>query len=481
MRRIDLIKEYSTRFWNSPTLMTWASLITKSVSLVIVLPLILTRLKTAEIALWYLFMSIIALQSVVDAGFSPTFTRVIAYVMGGAGLHELKQPIKTDSNNFNRKTLNQVYSTMKTVFLYLGLIWTLLLILVGTAALIKPINSVADPKTAWLAWGIIVVVSCLSLQGNLYASYLQGINQIALFRRWEALTALTGIISSILVMITGGGLLGLVIANQGWQLISIIRNRWLAGKAENGIIRSFVKEPFNKIVYDAVWPSAWRSGLGVLMCYGLIHASGIIYAQLGNPASVAAYLLGLRLISTVTQFSQAPFYSKLPLFARLYAESRREELVCLAQRGMAFAYWSYVASFVALGLAGPHLLKLIGSNAQFPDQLLWSLLGIGFFIERYGAMHIQLYSTTNHIIWHIANGITGIVFIVSSLLTYNLIDIYAFPVSIIVGYLGFYFWYASIHSYRAFNLNFRKFEMRSSVMPMCIIILYSLSILLMLY
>jgi len=472
LRLIDRVKEYPTRSWNSPTLMTWASLLAKSISLVIVLPLILTRLETAEISLWYLFMTIIALQSVVDAGFSPTFTRVIAYVMGGASLHELKQPIKIDSSKYDQQTLNRVYSTMKTVFFYLGIFWTLLLVLAGTTALMKPVSLVADQKSAWFAWGIIAIVSCISLQGNLYASYLQGINQIALFRRWEALTALAGILTSFIVLIAGGGLLGLVIANQGWQIISVVRNRWLAGEAENGVLRSFIKEPFNREVYDAVWPSAWRSGLGIFMSYGLIQASGIIYAQVGNPASVAAYLLGLRLIMTVTQFSQAPFYSKLPLFARLYAENRRDELIRLAKRGMTLAHWSYVAGFVALGLVGTPLLKYIGSNAPFPDQLLWSLMGIGFFIERYGAMHIQLYSTTNRIIWHTANGVTGTIYIVISLLLCGKIGVLAFPVGIIISYLGFYSWYAAMHAYREFKMNFYAFEKGAVLLPMAALLIY---------
>lgn len=454
--------------------MTWASHFTKSISLVIVLPLILTHLETADIALWYLFLTIIALQSLVDAGFSPTFARIIAYIMGGSSLKDLKQPKQADPQKYNVTTLNCAYSTMKVVFKYLSTLWTLLLATIGTLVLFKPIGSASDKQSAWLAWGIIVIVSYISLHGNLYVSYLQGVNQIALFRRYEALTALGGVVTSALVLIAGGGLLGLVVSNQGWQLISVVVNKTLARSANDATMRSFVNMPFCKDVYEAVWPSAWRSGMGLLMCYGLIQASGVIYAQLGEPASVAIYLLALRLITTVTQFSQAPFYSKLPVLTRLYAENRREELVRLAKHGMAFAYWSYVVGFVTLGLLGPHLLKYIDSKTPFPDQMLWSLLGFGFFVERYGAMHIQLYSTTNRIIWHIANGITGLIFIFMSFFLYDILEIYAFPASIIAGYLGFYFWYAAVHSYSAFDLNFKSFEFKTSFIPMCVILIYCL-------
>ena len=62
------------------------------------------------------------------------------------------------------------------------------------------------------------------------------------------------------------------------------------------------------------------------MTYGLVQASGILYAQVGTAASIASYLLALSLIQTVSQFSQAPFYSKLPAFARLFAEGKKSEL-----------------------------------------------------------------------------------------------------------------------------------------------------------
>lgn len=444
--------------------MTWGSFLTKSLSLVVVLPLLLTRLQPAEITLWYLFMSIIGLQSVADAGFTPTFSRIISYVMGGAGIHELKSPKGTESKNFDKQTLNQVYSTMRTVYFRLGFVWTLLLVTVGTFSLKKPIAALHETDTAWLAWGVIVAVSCISFQGQQYSSYLQGTNNIALIRRWETLTTLVGIATSFVVLICDGGLLALVIANQGWQFISIALSRFLARSVENGMMRSFVKAPFNREVFDAVWPSAWRSGVGVFMSYGLIQASGIIYAQIGDTASVASYLLGLRFIQIVSQFSQAPFYSKIPLFARLYAEGKRDELVLLAQSGMRLSHWTYVIGFVSLGLIVEPFFRYIGSNAAFPNPLLWSLLGVGFFIERFGAMHIQLYSTTNQIIWHIANGVTGVIYLVVSFGLLHYIGVYAFPVGVIVGYLGFYSWFSAKHSYKAFNIKIFRFE-RSCAMP----------------
>src|SRR5688572_5318811 len=78
------LKTLFQRLWHSPTFTTWGSTGTRFLSLVLVLPLLLRNLVPAEIAVWYLLSTIISLQGLADLGFAPTFTRLIAYGMGGA-------------------------------------------------------------------------------------------------------------------------------------------------------------------------------------------------------------------------------------------------------------------------------------------------------------------------------------------------------------------------------------------------------------
>jgi len=98
---------------------------------------------------------------------------------------------------------------------------------------------------------------------------------------------------------------------------------------------------------------------------------------------------------------------------------------------------------------------------------------IGIFLERYGAMHIQLYSTSNHIIWHLANGIAGVLMVVISVVLFPLLDVLAFPLSILGGYLGFYSWYAALHSYKEFKLSFWSFEKNVMLLPLSVALIYS--------
>src|SRR6478609_965628 len=107
------------RAWDSPTLMTWLSYSTKALSLFGVLPLILKRFSPGDVVLWYLFFTIISLQSIADFGFRQTFSRIIAYAFGGAediGIFKNNKPGTGSSESEpNRKLLHAIISNMKYI------------------------------------------------------------------------------------------------------------------------------------------------------------------------------------------------------------------------------------------------------------------------------------------------------------------------------------------------------------------------------
>lgn len=440
----------------------------------LVLPLLLTRMSTGEIALWYLFSSILVLHNLLDFGFSQTFIRVIAYAMGGAenlrAVNErpsLEHPVKP-----NWSMIDKIWSTIRSIYLRTTGVSVLLLAIIGSFALQRPIAATGNEATAWISWSVIVATSGLTFWGAMYGTFLQGVDQIALLRRWEALTSLGAIVTSFLVLYAGGRLLELVLVNQSWAAVAVLRNRHLCRTVENGIMRTFRGSKVYDEVFQAVWPSAWRSGLGIAMSYGLVHATGIVYAQFGSVMDLASYMVALRIVQSVSSFSQAPFYTRIPLLARHHFDGNTREKVQVAERGMRISYWAFVLGFICAGLLANPLMKAIGSKASFVDPALWCLMGGALFAERFGAMHIQLYSITNRIIWHIANGISGVITLFVVLLAIDQFGVYSFPLGLLAGYLGFYCWYSAAHSYKEYRLKLVVFESKTSLVPLLVLLVY---------
>jgi hypothetical protein len=303
---------------------------------------------------------------------------------------------------------------------------------------------------------LVLASTGITIWGGAYASALQGMDAIAVMRRWEVVTGLGQIATSVIILFFGGQLLALVAGYQIWAVIGAMRNRWLLKSLHPRLFESGVSR--HPEVMKVIWPAAWRSGLGVIMCQGIIQASGLLYSQIAPAAEVAAYLLALRVAMLISQFCQAPFYSKLPQLAAMQAAGNRFEQLQLAKRGMRLAYWIYVAGALSVGLAAPVLLQAIGSRTPFVSSAVWALLSLAFFAERFGAMHLQLYSLTNHILWHIANGVSGLLMISIAALSYRRYTELAFPAAMFISYAGFYCVYSALHSRAAFDIKLLKFE-----------------------
>lgn len=457
--------------------MSWGSLGARLFAYVVVLPLALRFLSTEVMAIWLVLGVIASFQMVADLGFSSTFTRIVAYALGG---RDVRTPAGFNGAGIqghragtpDPRTLAAVVATMRILYRRLAVGALLIIGSGGTWVLMAPIAGSGDPASAWLAWGITLGTLTIGLYGNLYGAFLQGTNQVALQRRWEMYCALGAGVTDCTALLLGGGLLALVASNQAWVIVNVLINRRLAFvTAGSKNVWSSRPRPDWDII-RAVWPPAWRSAIGVGMSFGLIQGTALAFARLASPVETASYLLALRLIQTISAFSQAPFYSKLPLLARLNAEGKSSELINIARRGMMASYWTFTLGVVCVGLGATAFLDAVGSNTRFVDVSFWGLLGIAFFVERVGAMHIQLYSTTNHIVWHIATGVTGAMYLFAGLILFPLIGAYAMPVAMLIGYLGFYLWYATYHSCRAFRFSFGEFERRLSALPFVILLLF---------
>jgi hypothetical protein len=461
--------------WESPTISTWLSYSTKALSLFVVLPLILKKYSVEEVALWYVFAAVISLQGIADMGFRFTFIRFIAYAQGGASDFTTIENSSLNHGNANHELILRVYRLMKRVYFWMALILFLLLITLGTWGVYRSVELTSNNYSSWSAWGIIVFATVIKFYGSIYGNLLEGINKIALVRRWETLTSLGAILTSVIVLIFTKSLFALVLANQIWVVLNVFRNYYLMRHVENARFREIGADVgFDKELFKTIWRPAWKTGVSGIMSNSLGSFMSVLYAQIGDAQSVAAYLLALRLIGVVKDVSVAPYYTKLPSFAMLYSKGKKDELILLAQKGMLRSNFVFVLGAICIGLAAPYLLGVIHSKVPFIDNELWLLLVFAYFLHRYGAMHVHLYGVSNHIIGHIADGVSGLIFVVVSIGLISHIDVYAIPIGLLAGYTGFYAWYAGMHSYRFMKIGIYEFEKKAGLFPLILLIAYAL-------
>lgn len=462
------------RGWNSPTVTTWASFAAKSLGMVLVLPMILTHFTTAEIAVWYLFISIIGLLILLDLGFSPTFIRAIAQAT--AGSRQLMIADRGVGHDFESsdKLIEQLVYLMKFIYLVMALVGIVLLSTMGSYFIYNAAKHEMVAQTIYASWAIIIAVGFLQLYGFVFSNYLQGMNEVALVRRWEAITSLLGVFTGYIILFNGGSFLSVVVGTYVWNLISFIRNYWLCYRHDNILFKSFFSLHYSRDLFKACWPMVWKSGLGVLFSQGIVQMSSLVYVGRIETKTLAMYLLSLNLLFQLRNFAMAPFYSKIPMLAKLFAQGNMEEVRQLARKNMRWSHMAFVLGFIGLGLSAPWLLQRINSNSVFASPGLWCLMGVGFFVERYGAMHIQVYSLSNKIIWHLVNGVSGILILIFSIMTLPVMGVYAFPFGVLAGYTCFYAWYTARFSLRFLKVEFWNFELTVSLLPLLILLVFTI-------
>jgi len=470
----------------SPAMMTWLALAVRLAGFGLLLPLVLANFTDAEVSVWLLFSAIASFQAVADFGFGPTFSREIAYGFAGRSLVELQNPaVLQQANNAgvtespNWPAIASATTAMLWLYRRIALVTFVLLAIFGSWAAMVPIGRIAQSQYAWVAWSAVALTTAVTIYGNAYTSFLIGANRIELQKRWEAGISGISLLVQSLAVLLGMGLLGLVLVAQIGLVVQVLANRMLAFHVSDGSFGNSGQSELNRQVLRSMWPAAWRTAIGAIMSVGLSQGMSIAMANLLAAAQAASVQLALRVMEVISQFSQVPYYTRIPQLNRLRAGGQSAQLAKSAAGAMRASLWIFVAGAIMVDLGVRPLLTLIGSQTQFPDKLFWLVLMTAVYAERYGAMHIQLLLTSNKAIAHVANGVTGLIWIVGMFILFPLMGSLALPTSMFIAYAGFYAWYSAAHSYRSLQgISFWRFEGGVAALPSILTMIWATYIIL---
>ncbi len=451
--------------------MTWGSLATKSLTYIIIIPLVLKQLPTNEIALWFLFANVIALGYMLDFGFTHTFVRLVAYLMGGARNLESIESEGNSSSEINWDELRQLYGNMGTIFTMIGVVLFAALATVGTLSITKLVLEVEDTSLLWLAWSLICIGLPLSFIGQKYDAMLRGMNEIALINRWNTLFNLGMGLTLVAILLGGGQLYMLVLATQLWGLATVIRNRILLWKLLGDRATSIRAYRFSERIFHVAWTPAWRTAILSFSSLGISNLSALIFAQYASSTDIAIYLLSLRIMNLISQFSWAPFYSILPYYSQLKASGNLEKLRHISLNRLNRSLYVFIVGSFAFGMIGEYLFTLIESEVGMIPKTLWMLMMLAWFLERHHAMHAQIYMTTNKVPFYISTTISGMINIALLLYLVPQYGMWAPPISLFISNLLVNNWYSVWKSLRMLGISFSEYFLGSFKYPVAVTII----------
>jgi len=356
------------------------------------LPLILWRVPSDELGLWYVFLSLGSLAALMDLGFAHTATRSAGYLWAGSSVllpFGIADPqIETDPTGGvshsppNLSILANLVASLRVYYLAVGGLMLLLMTTAGSAWIWHKSAGLANASSIRLAFIAYAIGVSLGFANSLWPSLLAGINAVKEARQITAACFLA------YFCLTVAGLLA------GWGIWALVMGTFVAGLAERFIGRTvfyrLVPLSFGKFdlsMLRVLWPNAWRTaavGLGAFMVF---QANILICSAFLDLRTTASYGLSLQAVALLVGLSDIWVRVRLPAINHLRARGRTERIPAFFRPRIMLALVTFGVGAAVLLLLGRPLLELLNARTQLlPTALLATLLLIQLL-----EMHHSLY------------------------------------------------------------------------------------------
>lgn len=383
--------------------MTWSNSLVQFGSAIFVLPLILVKFTTEEVAVWFVFNTILGFAMLADSGFGPTTVRSAAYFFSGADI--LPKNIEQFKNNRSEKgspnyqKLFVLLNTTGKIYLLLSVLASIMLAGAGSLISKNVINLAGNSPDLWIAFMVMVISSGIKIQSVRWTSFIQGIDQVALIRRFESLSGTMRIGLYSLLLILDYKILGLLCVDLLLSLATLVYakyfvSRWFADKIDFEKVKSSI---FDKEMFKSLWPATWRFGGVTWGAYFINFGVSLLVAQINNAALIASFLLTLRVMFVLRQIAQAPLYANLPRVMQMMAKHNFKQLKIYASKGIFLELLLLISGLVFVGLFGNMILAYMDVKTKLISMDIYFLMSVWLILEIHHSAHAQIYMATNHV------------------------------------------------------------------------------------
>jgi len=362
---------------------------------ILVLPLALRKIPTAEMGIYYTFMSLSAMAMLLDFGMVGTIGRSASYAWGGASSFTGRGlPEHHGRAEPNRALLASLTHVTRTWYYVLAIVAGLLLALFGTFFINQRIREAGLDPGMSLCWLFFAFVTAYSLGTAFWNQLLIGIGDVTNVGKYGVISQ-----SFSTAILVAGLLCGFKIwAYAVSLLIGPAICRYLARKQ----FLRLLDHPLPAVlscpdlsVLKSLWPMTWRMGVSIL---------GIVLIQRGNILISSAFLgleetakygLTLNLFSILFQLAGIPLYTVTPRIAQAYVRRDLGEVGRLffmrAYGGLALA----LLGAVMLVALGPQILVLIGSKTSMLPKCFASILFLILLLDTHQNHYTNLVLASN--------------------------------------------------------------------------------------
>lgn len=426
------------RILNSPVFNAWFSNAIVLINSIFIIPIVIVKLSTEELNVWFLIFTVITFSQGVLFGFNGTFMRFIAYSFSGVpvdSFRTIKNKTSLEYTEFNKAEFSNIVSLMKSVYKVLSLLFFILLIIIGMFFMQKPIEALPNATEGWTTWGFVICSATITLYLSHYQLILEGMNKVALVHRVLGIVNFFGFFVILSVLLLHLTLFSVVAAYQFVSLASFGVLVYCCRKNCKEADVSFAPFSFDKNLFVLVWESAWKSGITSILANVVKHISSIIIANFFTSAQSASFQFTKRLFDVIERFTMVTFQAKLPLITKLRGRGDFGTLMPELRKTQLLAYGVFLGGYSSLIFLGEPILTLISSNVKLGSFGLLVLFSFSTFLSRWGGMASYISNQGNYVVEHILSTLMFSVFSLCVFALYKAMGIDVFPFAQVIAML----------------------------------------------
>ena len=379
---------------------------------VILLPFILRTFPQETVAVWTIFSTIIALSSMLDFGFNPSFARNVSYVI--SGVKELKktgfQIVKNTNCEVDYGLFKGLIGAMRWFYGRVALILFILLITLGTYYIHAILKTYSHNHTeVYMSWAILCIINSYSLYTLYYDSLLQGQGLIKKAKQIQIVGQLIYLFVAVVMIVLQFNLIAVVCA----QALSVIIRRFLSHKT---IYTAEFKQRLHGVIAQSrrnilklIYPNAVKVGLTGLGTFLITRSTVIIGSLYLSLETIASYGITMQIIAIIAGLATVYFSAYQPKMVQFRAQNNMPEIKHIYLKACFLLFGTYIICGAGLLCLGDWLLNVIGSQTPLLNKSVVALALIVMLLESNHAIAGGILLTKNEVPFFRASLFAGIV------------------------------------------------------------------------
>ncbi len=459
---ISFLQKIASRIYDSAVAWSFVFTAIRAGGNLLVLPLMLHKLTPEDLGLWYVFLSLGGMASLVDFGFYPTMSRVTAFLWAGA--EEIQetgvQAVRRSGDNSpgpNYRLLADLVKTMQIYYRGIGILITVVMGIFGTIWIEHKAHLLPDANQVLWAWLLFLAGIFVNITSGMWHPLLSGINQVRLNQQVFIIGLIANYLTIVAGLLLGAGIFAPV---AGFFLMGAV-SRTAARIKFNQLSKAAEFAPgsrWSARLLHSLWPTAWRTGIVTMGIYATLNLGTLICSAFLGLKAAASYGLSMQLVLAAVAVASSFIAVKLPVIAQMHALGRESEISRLVFPRMRWFWLVFIFLAAMAILFGDRVIHgwFRSQTPLLPTPLLIVLFIVGALEGHHGIFR-ELAVTAHRNPFAIPVVVSGALIVLLSSLLVPQIGMWGLILVPGVVQICFNNWWIVLIGLRSIGSNFREY------------------------